>query len=268
MKKSEPFHSQMFSLAGGNPWAEPFLWFTSVTLGIIACRMIYKAMQASSPHYSSTYLKLSKMDKVEWDNRGFSTAHAVVVSAIATYLLFLSDFFRDDGPYGQVVFRSSIFSQVILGVSIGYFISDLAMIMWFYPALGGKEYVLHHLLSMSSLALSLYSGQGHFYLYVVLFSEITTPFVNLRWYLSTAGMKSSRAYVVNGLFLFFGWLIARVLLFIYFFVHIYLHYDQVKEVFPTGFYFLFIAPPSLALMNLVWFFKVTRGLLRTLSKRA
>ncbi|KAI5076167.1 hypothetical protein GOP47_0008232 [Adiantum capillus-veneris] len=246
----------MLSLAAGNPWAEPILWFFSVTLGIIGCRVVYNVMQTSSPIYSSAYLKLSKLEKVEWDNRGFSTAHAIVVSMIAAYLLFLSDFFRDNETYGSVVFRSSIFSQVILGVSIGYFISDLAMILWFYPALGGKEYVLHHLLSMSSLAMSVYSGQGHFYLYVVLFSEITTPFVNLRWYLSKAGMKNSSAYVLNGVLLFLGWLIARVLLFIYFFVHLYLHYDQVKQVFTIGFYYLFIAPPALALMNLFWFYKV------------
>lgn len=268
MKKSEPFHGQILLLAGENPWAEPILWFFSVTLGIIGCRLVYKAMQALSPMYFSTYIKLSKMEKVEWDNRGFSTAHAVVVSVVAGYLLFLSDFFRDDGPYGPMVFRSSIFSQAILGVSIGYFLSDLAMILWFYPALGGKEYVLHHLLSMSALAMSLYSAHGNFYLYVVLFSEVTTPFVNLRWYLSMAGMKNSTAYVFNGFLLFFGWLIARVLLFIYLFVHIYLHYDQVKEVFAVGFYYLFIAPPSLAVMNLVWFYKISRGLLRTLSKRA
>lgn len=200
--------------------------------------------------------------------RGFSTAHAILVSATAAHLLCFSDFFKEGGPFGSVVFRSSIMSQVILGVSIGYFISDLAMILWFYPALGGTEYVLHHLLSIISISLSLYSGHAHFYIYVVLFSEITTPFVNLRWYLSVAGMKKSKAYVVNGVFLFFGWLMARVLLFIYFFFHIYLHYDQVREIVPAGFYFLFIAPPVLALMNLFWFYKIAKGLLRNLSKRA
>lgn len=225
-------------------------------------------MKVSSPLYSVSYKKLSKAEKIEWDNRGFSTVHAIVVSVTAAYLLFWSDFFKDEGPYGPVVFRSSILSQVILGVSIGYFISDLAMILWVYPALGGKEYVLHHLLSMISLSLSLYSAQAHFYLYVVLFSEITTPFVNLRWYLNMAGMKNSKAYVFNGILLFFGWLFARVLLFVYFFFHIYQHYDQVKEVFAAGFYFLFIAPPSLALMNLFWFYKIAKGMLRTLSKRS
>lgn len=267
MKKSEPFHGQLLALAGDNPWAEPALWFLSVLLGVMACKTIYSIMKASSPLLFQSYMKLSKDEKIEWDNRAFSTFHAILVSAMAGYLLFVGDFFQDGGPYGPVVFRSSVLSQVILGVSIGYFLSDLVMILWVYPALGGKEYVLHHLLSMTSLALSLYSGQGHIYIYLVLFSEITTPLVNVRWYLSKAGMKNSKSYTLNGILLFFGWLVARVLLFGYFFIHMYLHYDQVKQIFAAGFYFLFIAPPTLALMNIFWFYKILTGLLRTLRKR-
>jgi hypothetical protein len=98
-------------------------------------------------------------------------------------------------------------------ISFGYFISDLAMILWFYPTLGGNEYVcfkwivhfsnngqnyvffsntqqtvtwsraqvIHHLLSMFSISVTLCSGHGNFYVYMVFLSEITTPFVNLRW---------------------------------------------------------------------------------------
>jgi hypothetical protein len=40
-------------------------------------------------------------------------------------------------------------------VSVGYFIADLAMIMWLYPSLGGMEYV--SLLFLLSLFLSLLS---------------------------------------------------------------------------------------------------------------
>ena len=49
-------------------------------------------------------------------DRGFSTLHAIIVSGAASYLLFFSDFFQDSGPNGPVVFRSSILSQMILGV--------------------------------------------------------------------------------------------------------------------------------------------------------
>ncbi|KAH7427156.1 hypothetical protein KP509_10G032100 [Ceratopteris richardii] len=266
MKRCEPFHTQLYALAGDNVWAEPVLWLSSVFIGIVACTLIYRGMKASSPRIFPAYLKLSQAEKIEWDNRGISTFHAIIVSAVAWYLIFYSGFFQHEDSKSSVVFRSSIFSQMILGVSIGYFLSDLAMIIWFYPALGGIEYVLHHFLSMTSLALSIYSGQAHLYLYLVLFSEITTPFVNLRWYLSLSGMKNSRLYLYNGLMLFFSWLFARVLLFVYLFSHIYLHYEQVKEIFPAGFYYLFIAPPALALMNVLWFYKILKGLIRTIHK--
>ena len=32
-------------------------------------------------------------------------------------------------------------SHMILQASIGYFLIDLAMILWYFPSLGGKEYV-------------------------------------------------------------------------------------------------------------------------------
>ena len=66
----------------------------------------------------------------EWNNRSFSTAHAILVSVFfPIYLLFFSDIFHDneDGP---VTLRNSLFSTFILGVSMGYFLSELGMILW------------------------------------------------------------------------------------------------------------------------------------------
>ncbi|KAI5060559.1 hypothetical protein GOP47_0024979 [Adiantum capillus-veneris] len=69
MKNSEPFHSQLLLLAGDNPWAEPLVWFFSVASGIISCRLIYCFMKALSPALFHSYSKLSKVEKIEWDNR-------------------------------------------------------------------------------------------------------------------------------------------------------------------------------------------------------
>ncbi|KAJ8430801.1 hypothetical protein Cgig2_005208 [Carnegiea gigantea] len=112
------------------------------------------------------------------------------------------------------------------GVSVGYFISDLAMIFWFYPALGGTEYVVHHFLSMAALGYAMSTGKGQFYTYMVLLSETTTPGINLRWYLDVVGKKKSKSYVVNGVAIFLTWLVARILLFLYVFYHICAHFDQ------------------------------------------
>eukprot|EP00268_Persea_americana_P027843 TRINITY_DN27105_c0_g1_i2.p1 TRINITY_DN27105_c0_g1~~TRINITY_DN27105_c0_g1_i2.p1 ORF type:complete len:169 (-),score=17.49 TRINITY_DN27105_c0_g1_i2:441-947(-) len=154
-----------------------------------------------------------------------------------------------------------------LQVSLGYFMADLAMMFWFYPSLGGLEYVLHHLLSVVSIAYSMLSGEGQFYTYMVLISETTTPVINLRWYLDTAGMKRSNMYFLNGVVMFFAWLVARIILFIYLFYHIYTHYDQVKQMHQYSFSLVIVVPSVLAIMNLVWFGKIVRGLKKALAKR-
>ncbi|THF95686.1 hypothetical protein TEA_029405 [Camellia sinensis var. sinensis] len=40
----------------------------------------------------------------------------------------------------------------------------------------------------------------------------------------------------------------------------------VKDVFLLGFYSLIAVPPVLAMMNLFWFWKIARGMMKTLSK--
>ncbi|XP_052181976.1 uncharacterized protein LOC127794759 isoform X2 [Diospyros lotus] len=226
----------------------------------------YRVTSAFSLLFFKGYAKLNDAEKLEWNNRGFSTVHALVVAVSSLYLLLFSDLF-DEGSYDELIInRRSTLSDTILGISLGYFVSDLAMILWHFPALGGLEYVLHHGLSLLSIFLSVVSGQGQIYILMVLFSESTTPFVNLRWYLDVAGKKNSELYICNGVLLFLGWLVARILLFVFFFYHLLIHFDQVKKVFPLGFYSLLTVPPLLAMMNVVWLWKITKGMLKTLSK--
>lgn len=52
---------------------------------------------------------------------------------------------------------------------------------WFILLISYLYQVLHHGLSMFSIFLSLMSSQGQIYILMVLFSESTTPFVNIRW---------------------------------------------------------------------------------------
>ncbi|KAK3025836.1 hypothetical protein RJ639_041284 [Escallonia herrerae] len=235
---------------------------------------VYELTAVFSLLFVKVYSKLTDAKKVEWNNRGFSTFHALVVAVASLYFLLISHLF-DEGPQDKLMIdRTSTASDTILGISVGYFLSDLAMILWYFPALGGMEYVLHHGLSMFSILQSLVSGQGQIYILMVLFTESTTPFVNLRWYLDVAGQKSSIFYICNGVALFLGWLVARIILFIFFFYHMFIHFDQaiiftvakVKEVYPLGFYSMLTVPPVLALMNAFWFWKIAKGLIKTLSK--
>ncbi|XP_010931427.1 uncharacterized protein [Elaeis guineensis] len=246
---------------------EQILWPVSIFSGIIMCKIVYEITCQISSRCFKAYSKLSKLQKIEWNNRGFSTFHAVLAAAASFYLLVISDLFEDGASEELMINRKSVLSDTMLGISLGYFLSDMAMILQFFPSLGGKEYVLHHGLSMYSIFFSLILGKAHVYILMVLFSEATTPFVNVRWYLDTAGQKSSNMYIYNGMALFLGWLVARILLFIYFFIHMYLHFDQVKTIFPLGRYSLGTVPPMLALMNVFWFWKIFKGMMKTLSKK-
>ncbi|XP_010529701.1 PREDICTED: transmembrane protein 56-like [Tarenaya hassleriana] len=238
----------------------------SVCLGIIICKVVYHLTGWTSHLLFKAYGTLGSKQRMEWNNRGFSTFHAVFVSVAAIYLLIFSGLFDDNVPGDLIINRTSTLSEAVLGFSIGYFLTDLSVILWHFPVLGGVEYVFHHCLSMLAIILAVTSGQSQFYIFMVLLSEATTPFVNLRLYLDTIGQKSSKLYVYNGIALFLGWLVARVFLFIYFFIHMSLHFDQVKQVFPLGFYSLLTIPPALGVMNLIWFWKIAKGLIKTVSK--
>ncbi|GAB2213511.1 hypothetical protein Droror1_Dr00017818 [Drosera rotundifolia] len=247
--------------------ADSFIPYTSLIAGILACKVIYDLTDRISSLHFKSYSGLTKAQRIEWNNRGMSTVHAVFIAAMSLYFVFWSDLFGDDRTTELVTFRSSALSTFALGVSVGYFIADLSMILWLYPSLGGREYVLHHSLSCISVAYSMFSGEGQLYTFMVLISEVTTPEINMRWFLDTAGLKRSSAYILNGIVIFFAWLVARILLFVYMFDHVYLHYHQVIQLHPFGYFLVSVVPSVLAVMNLIWFGKIIKGLKKTLTKK-
>ncbi|KAK7276731.1 hypothetical protein RIF29_17876 [Crotalaria pallida] len=247
--------------------ADPLIPYTSIIGGIFACKMVYDLTQLFSTVYFKTYSSLTKIQRIEWNNRAISTVHAIFITAMSLYLVFCSDLYSDNQVAELITHRSSSMSTFALGVSVGYFIADLGMIFWFFPSLGGYEYVIHHLFSLVAVAYSMLSGEGQLYTYMILVSETTTPGINLRWYLDIGGMKRSKAYLINGVVIFIAWLVARILLFVFMSYHVYLHFDQVQQMHTFGKILVIVVPLVLSIMNLVWFSKIIKGLRKTLAKR-
>lgn len=261
------YQSQAEVLVKNYLLAAPFIPYTSILGGLVASKLAFDITQLISTFYIKNYAGLTKIQRIEWNNRGMSSIHAIFIATLSLYLVFWSDLFSDHQSTDSVTLRSSPLCIFGLGVSVGYFFADLGMIFWFYPSLGGLEYVIHHSLSVIAVAYSMFSGEGQLYTYMCLISEVTTPEINMRWYLDTAGMKRSTMYLINGVVIFLAWLIARVLLFVYIFHHIYLHYDQVVQMSPFGCLVVFAVPSALFIMNLMWFTKIIKGLMKTLAKR-
>ncbi|CAN1150864.1 TLC domain-containing protein 4-B [Linum perenne] len=263
----EAYRSQAQVLVKSYLFADPFVPYTSVLGGVVACKVIYDITQLISTFYIKTYSGLTRIQRIEWNNRGMSSLHAIFITALSLYFVFWSDLFSDKTNAGYVTLRSSPLSIFGLAVSVGYFLADLGMILWFYPSLGGMEYVFHHCLSAIAVGYSMLSGEGQLYTYMCLISEVTTPEINMRWYLDISGMKRSTAYLVNGVLIFIFWFIARVLLFFYIFYHINMHFDQVVQMMWFGCAVVVLVPSALFIMNLMWFAKIIKGLLKILAKR-
>jgi hypothetical protein len=122
--------------------ADPFLPYTSVLVGICLCKLVYDLTELFSSIHVKSYSALTKIKRIEWNNRGISTVHAIFISFMALYFAFFSDLFSDQRSLETLtVFRNSPLSTFGLGVSVGYFLADLGMIFWLYPSLGGSEYV-------------------------------------------------------------------------------------------------------------------------------
>mgnify|MGYP003702370263 CR=1 FL=1 len=96
--------------------------------------------------------------------------------------------------------------------------------------------IVHHSLSAIAVAYAMFTGEGQLYTFMDLISEITTLEINMRWYvlirealimirvleafdfdisylvsckyLDTAGLKRSSAYLINGVVIFFAWLVS------------------------------------------------------------
>ncbi|KAH9770571.1 TLC domain-containing protein [Citrus sinensis] len=253
------YQSQAESLLKEYILADPLVPYTSIVGSIFACKMVYDLAQLISAVHFKSYSSFSNIQRVEWSNRAISTVHAIFITAMSLYFVFWSDLFLDNQLASLITFRSSFLSTFTLGVSVGYFLADLGMIIWFYPALGGMEYVIHHLLSIAATACAMLTREAQFYTYMVLISETTTPGINLRWYLDKAGMKRSRAYLINGILMFLAWLVAEASnCFVI---------DQVKQCRTCVQILVFSVPVVLFIMNAVWFSKIVKGLVKTLAKQ-
>eukprot|EP00955_Chlamydomonas_euryale_P083749 363887-Chlamydomonas_euryale.AAC.8 len=98
--------------------------------------------------------------------------------------------------------------------------------------MGGPEMLLHHMGALVSVLTAVTTGQGHMHTMWMLATEFTTPFIDLRWWLDKANLKSSRLYMYNGMAIFVSWVVARLCIFPPFFYVVWQQREQISLVYP------------------------------------
>lgn len=226
-----------------------------------------------SPIFSNTYLKLSWIDQRNWDTRHVANLYAsVIVPNVLFMLLSNASPFYDDTISIYQFMRSSEHSNIILSISLGYFIADLFMCI--HSKIIDLKICIHHIVSISGLLGPLICGWFHFHVCVMLIPEMTTTFVMNRWWLDKMNLKNTKLYFYNGILMLVSWFFARVLIFPYYFIklgnsvhHINQELSLVEDKYVLMFcvftYILAFANAIImCILNIIWFNMMVKGALK------
>jgi len=207
------------------------------------------------------FRKLSKDDQVEWASRVVSTMHAVVV----TYggLKILASPVYDKFPYTAWSDEGGIYANILLG----YLSYDLVLCLA-YDNLRTPSAIIHHLLGLFYYTVVCTTHHAQYLAMLWLASELTTPLVNMRWFLMVLKQSHTTFYAANGLLMTFAFLAWRVLYLPANYLYtLYYFSDQVKLTSPIVQPLVPVSMPSITLLNMYWTFLMIRGLVRHLGKK-
>lgn len=160
--------------------------------------------------------------------------HAVVcVLLVWVAVTRTPEFIWTDGPdtakvRQSVLLATNVYSASAFMFSIGYFLADMFMMLTVQP---NNVMMVHHLSGCICLIGSLITGCCHFYGLLLLSTEVTTPLICLRWLLDKAQRKGTQLYLINAVCIVITWVLSRILLFVYLFLHMWEHRD-VLDTFP------------------------------------
>ncbi|XP_026564902.1 transmembrane protein 136-like [Pseudonaja textilis] len=152
------------------------------------------------------FLYRNRHRRAEWSGRMVTLLHGLMVTFLSGYIVFI------DGPWPltHAGHPNTPLQEFALCLSLGYFIFDFCWCI--LSDTEGDLILSHHLLSMGGMSLVLDSGKSGSEISAIVFvSEITNPFLQMRWFLRDSGRYHSFAGdVVDILFvvLFLGLRIA------------------------------------------------------------
>ncbi|NP_001086204.1 TLC domain-containing protein 4-A isoform X1 [Xenopus laevis] len=215
--------------------------------------------------YSSTYRQLSFGKQCEWDSRFVSTNHALIVGSACLYILAYDDAVNADPIWGD-----PFWVKMNVAITCGYLVQDLLLLARFWKVMRDPYMVCHHLAVFYSYGYVLNRGVLPYFANFRLISELSTPFVNQRWFFDVIGKpRSSWPVLLNGLAMALVFFIVRIAV-------IPSYYSQVFATFGTEGYIRLGIGPQVAwivscvvldILNVFWMYKIARGFYKVVKAK-
>ncbi|XP_040607894.1 TLC domain-containing protein 4 [Mesocricetus auratus] len=209
------------------------------------------------------YNSLSIEKKIEWNSRVVSTCHSLLVGSFGLYL-----FLFDEPTIADPIWGDPARVKLNIATASGYLISDLLIILLNWKVIGDKFFVIHHCAALTAYYLMLRDGVLAYIANFRLLAELSSPFVNQRWFFETLKYpKFSKANVINGILMTVVFFIVRIIAIppLYFFIYSVYGTEAFNRL---GFTIQFAWVSTcfvLDVMNVMWMIKITKGCIKVIS---
>ncbi|XP_036762378.1 TLC domain-containing protein 4 isoform X2 [Manis pentadactyla] len=225
--------------------------------------LFYSVSYWFSAKVSTGFSSLSIEKKIEWNSRVVSTCHSLVVGVLGLYIFFFDEASKADPLWGD-----PSLVKVNIAISSGYIISDLLLLILYWKVIGDKYFIIHHCTALYAYFFLLKDGVLGYIGNFRLLSELSSPFVNQRWFFEALKYpKFSKANVINGILMTVVFFIVRI-------ASIPPFYSYLYSVLGTEAYIRlgFLIQCSwistcfvLDVMNVMWMIKITKGCIKVIT---
>lgn len=244
---------------------------TPVTL-LSAISVVFTAMLLTpllSKRYFKQYNIFTYEEKVYWSTLPSATLHAVVACALISYA-----FLSGSVDTSNMIRSDSSVGFLSMQISTGYFVGDM-IVCFSHKSLREFSTALHHISSLLSVALGLvFRGRWMILILARLFSELSTPFVHLRWVLAACKVpKTSPWFSFAALSMSLTFFLSRTFAipFLWYIIITIMVQETDPHLLTYTPYFIqvtvIVLTVFLDVLNLFWSYKIARGCLKFLGQQ-
>ncbi|KAG7491594.1 hypothetical protein MATL_G00005270 [Megalops atlanticus] len=222
----------------------------------IVCPLLSRAL---APGYS----RLAPGKHTEWNSRLVSTIHALIVGLFCLYILWFDDAVNADPVWGD-----PRLVKLNVAITCGYLLYDLLLLACNWSSMGDSFFVCHHLAALYAYGYVLSRGVLPYFANFRLISELSTPFVNQRWFFEVLSYpRSGNLVVANGVAMTVAFFLVRIAV-------IPSYYSKVVATVGTPAFTRLGLGPQVAwilssvcldVLNSIWMYKIGRGLYKVLA---
>ncbi|XP_048870120.1 TLC domain-containing protein 4-B-like isoform X1 [Brienomyrus brachyistius] len=218
-----------------------------------------------SPALAAGYSRLPSAKRPEWNSRLVSTVHALIVGLFCLYILWFDGAVNEDPVWGDPTLV-----KLNVAITCGYLLYDLLLLACNWSTMGDGFFVCHHLAALYAYGYVLNRGVLPYFANFRLISELSTPFVNQRWFFEVLSIpRTNRLVVTNGVMMTLVFFLVRIAV-------IPSYYTRVVATFGTPAFVRLGMGPQVAwivssvcldILNTIWMYRIARGCYRVLTGR-